>query len=270
MTIQVGLIGRNISYSRSPDIFRVIGESIGQPVQCCVFDIEKESLAALIESLRASALVGCSVTIPYKTDIIRYLDTLDPSAASLQSVNSIQISQGSLTGHNTDHFGFDEMLASAKINPGTSALILGAGGASRAVIASLLDAGLQVTICCRNETQYAESAVLFYEKMSRLSYRQWSEKIESDEYQIVVNTTPLGGANDKSAPCPLQFAKSSGQYFDLNYNADNGWLAAGSSAGWETYDGSRMLIWQAIRSFEIWTGRKVDSQVIYQQVFGHP
>lgn len=268
MTIQVGLIGRNISYSRSPDIFRAIGDSIGHSVQCAVFDREKDSLEATLDFLRTSELVGCSVTIPFKTDIIRYLDTLDPFAGSLQSVNSIQISQGSLTGHNTDHFGFGEMLASVKINPGTRALILGAGGASRAVIASLLDAGMQVTICCRNETQYAESVALFFEKKSSFSYHRWFDTIDSDGFQVVVNTTPLGGANDSSALCPLSFANTTGIYLDLNYNAENRWLATASSAGWETYDGSRMLIWQAIRSFEIWTGRKVEFQVIYQRVFG--
>ncbi len=268
MTIQVGLIGRNITYSRSPDIFRAIGDSIGHSVQCAVFDREKDSLEATLDFLRTSELVGCSVTIPYKTDIIHLLDRLDPTAASLQSVNSIEISQGSLTGHNTDHLGFGEMLASAKINPGTRALILGAGGASRAVIASLLDAGIQVTICCRNETQYAESVALFHEKRSRFTYHRWSDNIDSDGFHVVVNTTPLGGANSPAAPCPLHITKTRGHYFDLNYNADNRWLAAARLAGWETYAGSRMLIWQAIRSFEIWTGSKVEFQVIYQKVFG--
>jgi shikimate dehydrogenase len=210
------------------------------------------------------------VTIPFKTDIIRYLDTLDPSAGSLQSVNSIQILHGSLTGYNTDQFGFSAMLTSTKISPGARALILGAGGASRAVIASLLDAGIQVTICCRNETQYAESVALCFEKKSSVSYHRWSESIDSDGFQVVVNTTPLGGANNASAPCPLPFENTTGIYFDLNYNAENRWLAAARLAGWETYDGSRMLIWQAIRSFEIWTGRKVEFQVIYQRVFGRP
>lgn len=268
MNIRVGLIGRQISHSRSLQIFQAIAEITGNPIDFVRHDIVAGDLKERVQQLRDDRYLGCSVTNPYKESVIRFLDCLDSSAARLHAVNSIAVHQGKLTGYNTDQAGFDCLLEQANLRNKQRGLIFGAGGAARAVVAALLARETEITVACRQVDQFDVLREIFATRSHLLSYVNSSAKMTAEGFQFVVNTTPLGGANQAETPCIFNFGHATGCYFDLNYNQPNSWIDSARAAGWSVQDGSCMLVAQATRSLEIWTGIKVDINLLHQKVFG--
>ena len=193
-------------------------------------------------------LCGLNVTIPHKESVIKFLDELDPVAEAIGAVNCIAIADGKLTGHNTDGYGFLTSLHewinrfSLTLPPG--ALILGTGGASRAVSWSLRKLGVDVQLVSRRPGP------------GLLTYNDLDEQVMR-QHALIVNTTPLGTWPDvDSCPAlPWQYIQPLHLLYDLVYNPpETLFLKMGRKQGAATTNGLRMLELQADRSWDIWNG----------------
>ncbi|UCE25902.1 MAG: shikimate dehydrogenase [Candidatus Zixiibacteriota bacterium] len=273
-----GVVGHHISYSQSPQIFEVIASALNLEHSFVLHDIDPSTFDEQFPQVLASGIDGFSVTIPHKNRVVKFLDRIDPVAALLRAVNSVRIRDGQVTGFSTDGDGFAIPLEKHREElMGGKALIFGAGGAATAVIH-----------CLHTRFGTARFYVLGRdrEKLNRFasSLAQGIPEVELDtltiseyaavrdeNYSIVVNCTPLGGWNHPNAtPLPGDFVWRPGRvYYDLSYNEGNKIVAQARQRSMIAYDGSAMLVGQALRSFHLWTGYSVAFDNVYRAVFGN-
>ncbi len=236
--LRCGLLGRSLSHSYSPAIHAGFGT-----YEYRLYEKEPEALAAF---LRSHAWDGLNVTIPYKKTVIPFCDSLSEAARRIGSVNTlVRRTDGTIFGDNTDAYGFSCQLRSANIDPrGKKALVFGSGGASAAVCDVLSQSGAEVIVISRSGTD---------------NYQNLSRHADAD---ILVNTTPLGMyPNNGSSPIDLsQFPACSG-VLDVVYNpARTALLLQAESRGIPRAGGLVMLVAQAARSSERFTGSSVSEQ----------
>jgi shikimate dehydrogenase len=274
-----GLIGHRVSYSKSGDVFRAIFSHIGKEGAFDIFDVAPGDFQAQLVELVKDGVQGLSVTIPYKQAVMEYLQETDTIARALEAVNSVSIDSGALCGFNTDCYGFSLPLGKygEKLKHGT-ALILGCGGAARAAVYSLYTdyelrrftvlgrKGLKLTEFRRSLERHLHQAKITPVVEQEARSRDW----ERASYDIVVNGTPLGGWNyPNEHPLPKELRWRAGKiYYDINYNEGNNVVKSARDAGLIVIDGSAMLVGQALRSFDIWTGETVPFGPVYERVFG--
>lgn len=237
-----GLIGKNISYSFSAGYFTQKFESLGLEnhfYRNYHLD-EIEQIKSILTD--TPGLKGLNVTIPYKEAVIPYLDQIDPEAAAIGAVNTIAFQNGKTYGYNTDTYGFQISVTPLIDAEVQKALVLGTGGASKAIVYSLRKMGLAVTLVSRASGE------------NTLTYQELNEAIMSD-HQLIVNCTPLGtypNITDKpDIPYPLLTEKH--VLYDLVYNPkETAFLKEGTSRGCSVLNGYEMLVHQAEKAWEIW------------------
>ena len=237
-----GLIGRNISYSFSRKFFAEKFAAEGIDATYENFDLQ--DISEFPEVLRKHPdLRGLNVTIPYKEAIFPFLNRLDPEALEIGAVNTIKVdSDGSLTGFNTDHEGFTGAIKPFLKTHHQKALILGTGGASKAVTYALLKLGIEPLAVSRKPS-----------KNGILDTSLSGEILE--EYKVIINTTPLGThPNTEEFPAlPIAFLDNRHLLFDLIYNPPQTKLMQLAMAqGATVLNGRKMLELQALKAWEIW------------------
>ena len=270
-----GMVGHNTAYSKSPDIFKAIFGIKKVTGSFTNLVIEPEEFEARFRELASGDLQGLSVTIPFKNAVLPFLDDIDPVAEALQAVNSVLIKEGKLYGFNTDSHGFSLALRpfAERLKHGR-ALVFGNGGVAKAVIYSLYTyyEVRRFTVVGRSQKRLNEFRKSLQKQISGIAIETSvsSEQISSSTIDIIVNCTPLGGWNSpEDSPFSKGFDWSCGKiYYDLNYNTGNRLIEKAKSSGLATIDGSMMLVGQAIRSFNIWTGEDVAFEAVYERVFG--
>lgn len=253
-----GLIGNPLGHSFSASYFGKKFEEEGIDAQYMNFPLERMSD---IESLlnREPTLSGLNVTVPYKQEIIPYLDALSATAEKIQAVNTISLirEEGrlSLMGDNTDVIGFRRSLEDHLKPHHTSALVLGTGGSSKAVLYVLTQLGIGYTIVSRTAgTNSGDGLPEQNSGIRRLTYGELDKKLIG-ETPLIINTTPLGmHPNVESFPnIPYQSITPLHLLFDLVYNpSKTKFLAEGERSGAAVVNGYDMLIFQAEASWEIW------------------
>jgi shikimate dehydrogenase len=236
---KLGLIGYPLGHTFSPDYFTKKFKELG------LFD--SEYLAYPIESIELvdeicrSGIDGINVTIPYKEQVIPFLDELSEEAYDIGAVNTIRIRDGRRTGYNTDTYGFEWSLKNfLRVNPVKSALVLGTGGASKAVKYVLKNMGISITVVSRNNDHMTYADID-------------ADIIERNE--LIVNTTPLGmSPNINECPdLPYSFLSEKHFLYDLIYNPEKTlFLKKGELQGCSVKNGYEMLVLQAEKSWEIW------------------
>lgn len=237
-----GLVGRNISYSFSRKYFTEKFTKEGIAATYENFDLQdvKEFPEVIASN---PELKGLNVTIPYKEAIFPFLDTLDPVAKQIGAVNTLKITEGGhLTGYNTDYFGFTEALKPFLKPHHKKALILGTGGASKAVNYALESLEIGTTFVSRSPSKNA------------ISYEDLSEQI-IEEHTVIVNTTPLGTSpkTEEFPALPVQHIGSRHLLFDLIYNPPKtALMQLAQSRGATVLNGEKMLELQALKAWEIW------------------
>ena len=258
-TAVYGIVAGNTSYSVSPWMhnagFKAAGlNSVFVPLQ--VADLEAFMKRMVLPETREVDLnfKGFSVTNPHKRSIIPYLDEVDATAAKIGAVNTVRIEDGKLFGYNTDAPGFIEPLKRAFGDlTGHRVLVFGAGGAARACIFAMKNEGAVVTVTARNVEKGQTVADEF-----EVEYRPPSdEKPAADDFEIVVNATPLGTAGNSEQFAVLDSAQMKGLklVYDLIYNpVETTLIREAKAAGVPTIGGLEMLIAQGGKQFEIWTG----------------
>ena len=269
------MIGHNTAYSKSPDIFKAIFAIKNVSGSFVNMTATPDEFETRFKELAAGDIQGLSITIPYKRVVIPFLDDIDPVATALEAVNSVWVKNGTLNGFNTDSHGFSLALRphAEKLKHGR-ALVLGCGGAAKAAVYSLYTyyEVKEFTVVARNAEHLDEFRKSLQRQISGIALTTvvMGTSVTDDQPDIVVNCTPVGGWNSPdSSPFVIGFNWPQGKiYFDLNYNTDNQLVAAARSVGMIAIDGSMMLVGQAIRSFNIWTGEDVNFDEVYRRVFG--
>lgn len=239
-----GLIGFPLSHSFSKKYFseKFINENI-QGVEYGSYPLEDISaLAALLKS--EPMLVGLNVTIPYKEKVIPFLDELSDEVMEIGACNCISIKDSKLKGYNTDVIGFEKSLLKKLMPHHQQALVLGTGGAAKAVYFILRKHHIPFLKVSRTNGENQ----IKYESLSK-------EIIES--HQLIVNTTPLGMFPDMNTfpPIPYEYLGSQHYLFDLVYNPEKTiFLSRGEERGAAIENGADMLVDQAEASWDIWMG----------------
>jgi shikimate dehydrogenase len=237
-----GLIGKNISYSFSKSFFTEKFRIENRKDTYENFDIQDISLFPdIIRS--TEGLKGLNVTVPYKESIIPFLDGLDKEAERIGAVNTIKIKKdGRLIGYNSDHFGFAKAIEDFFPFPKKTALVLGSGGASKAVRYVLDTMSFEYTVVSRRKTENA------------LSYEELTQKVMED-HLLIINCTPVGTFPNITAypHIPYQYISHDHMLFDLIYNPDKTeFLKLGFASGARISNGLKMLEQQALKSWSIW------------------
>lgn len=239
MKHRFGLIGRNISYSFSAEFFNKKFDK--QNISDAVYEIfDLKEIEEVQKIFRDKSLKGINVTIPYKEKIKKYLDEISPEAAEIGAVNCISINQGIKKGYNTDVYGFEESLKPLLNKQHRAALILGSGGASKAVAYVLRKLGIDYKIVSRT---------------GEISYKNLNREI-IENHQLIINCTPLGTFPEiNSKPeIPYEFLNSEHFLYDLVYNPEQTlFLTLAKSRGAQIKNGLEMLKLQAEKSWEIWS-----------------
>jgi shikimate dehydrogenase len=251
-----GLIGHPISHSLSPTFQNRLIEMYDVNACYLAFDITEDSISKVTQAMNTLNICGLNVTVPHKENIIQYLDHLDESAANIRAVNTIGWIDGELIGYNTDVLGFVRLIDSLNIDsPEIEAIVLGAGGAARAVIQALMLRGYKNIKLFNRTISKAESLV---ENLgfSSISVKPLDEYVP-DNNQLIINTTSVGLRVGES-PIVIDRYLENTYVVDVIYNpVQTTLLKMATKHGIKTCNGLSMLLYQGIRSFEIWHGINV-------------
>ena len=260
-----GVIGDPIEHTMSPVMHNAAFSKLGLDYVYVAFRVKSEELAGAIKGMRALNLSGLNVTIPHKVNIIPLLDSLDPLAEKIGAVNTVVNKDGSLTGFNTDASGFLRALRDKGVTPeGKDVVILGAGGAARAISFILADKKANLLILNRlEEMDWAEELAgkissVFGKEVRALELTEANLGTALDKAELLVNATSVGmSPNTDLTPVPTGLLRPNLVIFDIVYNPIKTRLTTeASQAGCETVMGLDMLTWQGALAFEMWTGKK--------------
>jgi len=275
----LGLIGYPLGHSLSPPIHGAALNALGLEGQYELYPIPplpegKEALADLLDQIKAGEIHGLNVTIPHKQNVIPLLDHLTPAAQAIGAVNTIFCNEDQLVGDNTDAPGFWGDLHRLLGDSGQkhSALVLGSGGAARAVVYMLLTQDISVTLSARHEDQeeahqLSQSLSTDEQKIQVVETGQWSHDIR--QHDLIVNCTPVGmhplvehSPWPQGTPLPPHAA-----VYDLVYNPrQTVFTNQAQTAGLPATTGKGMLVEQAALAFERWTGQEAPRDVMHSAV----
>lgn len=267
--------GDPVGHSLSPAIHNHAFREQGISAVYVAQRVRPPDLAAAVLGARACGLAGWNLTLPHKEAVLALLDDLAPSAARIGAVNTVVRRQdGALVGHNTDASGFLEPLAArCDFRPaGRTAVLLGAGGAARAIAFGLAEAGL-ARLHLRNRTVGRAEALgaelqrafpalqVAVGSLAEIAGEVWAEA------DLVVQATAAGHGGEV-APLPdPQALPAAAVVADIGYGpAAAGWLAAAAASGQRTLDGLWMLVGQAALAFQLWTGRSFDVAAMHARL----
>ena len=265
-----GILGYPIGHSLSPQMYAAAFKAAGVPNYNYIpLEIPAGKLYFAVEGIKGLDFRGVNVTIPHKSTIMKYLDAIDSDAMVIGAVNTVVNDGGILTGYNTDVFGFLAALAEANFLPeDCHAVILGAGGAARAILWGLCKrrAGY-ITIGARNsqKAQALANDFLSYGNVEAFDWLSDDFKEIIQTADILINTTPLGMAPhvDDMPPVDLKLLPEGALVYDIIYNpAETKLLRTAKELGYPTLDGLSMLLLQGKEAYRLYTGQLPDLKVM--------
>jgi len=267
------IIGHPIGHSMSPVMHNAALKDLGLNFVYVAYDIKPNQLNGAIKGLKALGIMGFNVTIPYKERIIKYLDKLDPLAKRIGAINTVKNENGFLIGRNTDALGAQKGLldAGCKIQ-GKKVVILGAGGAAKAISYILAEDANKMIIANRTEKRAIELVKNLKQNFkANAEGKSYSEKILREELrdaEILINTTPIGMyPNINQSPIPKELLHPELFVFDVIYNPlETQLLRYAKDIGCNTLSGLEMLISQGILAFEWWTNKKPNTNLMKRKV----
>ncbi len=277
--IQLGLTGYPLGHSLSPKLHAAAFKSVGLEGEYQLYPVAPDDPAGLPQLLgrvRSVELQGLNVTIPHKQTVIPLLDELTPSAQAIGAVNTVFLKDGKLTGHNTDAPGFTvDLKRSLGVESAGRVLVLGTGGAARAVVYALLTGGWDVTLAVRAaDTGMAEALIESFKRVTAHGVSGYvlleAEPLRPllDGVRLLVNTTPLGMFPDvELTPWPEGLPYPQAAVYDVVYNPrETLFVKQARAAGLRAETGLGMLVSQAALSFETWTGRAPSIDAMFAAV----
>ncbi len=259
-----GLLGYPLGHSLSPLIHKEVMALCGVEGDYSLYETPRESFENGIEGVMKN-LNGFNVTIPYKTDILPFIDKLCGEAALMETVNTVKNEKDKLFGYNTDCIGFLRSLEGAGMEIGKSVLICGSGGVSRMFAFVCAKKGAEVTLAVRpSGLEKAEKLKAEIENKLGASVLVTTLDGVNKGYSLIVNGTPAGMYPDTdSSPLKKEAVLLSEAVFDAVYNpAETKLLSYAKEGGLKYVNGLPMLVWQAAVAQEIWNGVEVSQKNI--------
>lgn len=259
------LLGHPVSHSFSPYIHNFLAEKYDIDMSYVCFDVVENEVENALKGIKALGMIGSNVTIPYKIKVIDYLDEVDHHATIIGAVNTIKNENGKLIGYNTDGVGFIKSVSDAgHILKGKTAMVLGAGGASRAITVELAAAGVAQLIICNHTLAKAQDLGAHIKAhFKEVTIETRSLDITEADLQgvdFLINTTPVGMSKQKDL-CPIDEGITPPQGLvvcDIVYTPhDTKLLLWAKANGLQVVHGIGMLINQAVHSFYLWTNQEV-------------
>ncbi|MBR2520371.1 MAG: shikimate dehydrogenase [Selenomonadaceae bacterium] len=265
-----GILGYPVVHSMSPQVYAAAFKAAGLKNYTYIpIPIQPGKLMLAVEGIKGLNFRGVNVTIPHKTTILKYLDAIDSDALGIGAVNTVVNDGGMLTGYNTDVAGFLAALKEANFLPeDCNAVILGAGGAARAVLWGLCKRRAEfITIGARNP-QKADALAKDFMQYGSVEGLDWNSEQFKDAMRtadILINTTPLGMFPnvDDMPPVDLKLLPEGALVYDIVYNpAETKLLRTAKELGYPTLDGMSMLLLQGKESYRLYTGKIPDMKVM--------
>jgi len=277
VTKRAGVIGHPVGHSISPAVYGAAFKAAGIDATYEAWDTPPDTLEGRVNALRGADFYGANVTIPHKVAIREFLDETADTAAKAGAVNTIVHEGDRLIGHNTDVTGFARSLREdagfdAK---GKRAMLLGSGGAARAVALALIQEGAQLVYVVGRKPKKIERLVLDLKPLTpagtTVTWAYWGDgsyrTMVQRDADLVVNCTPVGmnsgdAAGESVLPADLMQART--VFFDLVYNpVETPFVAAAKSSGAKAVSGLGMLVYQAADTFKLWTGQDADTSAMF-------
>jgi shikimate dehydrogenase len=256
------LIGDPVEHTMSPAMHNAAFQKMGLDYLYIPFRVVPEQLSQAVAGLRALNVAGFNVTIPHKVAVIPLLHSLDPLAEKIGAINTVVNINGKLKGYNTDAEGFYRVLLEQGFSPqGKNIVLLGAGGAARAIAYILAEQGARLTILNRlQELDWAENIAQFilddlHKEVKFFELGDIAEAMPGAD--LLVNATSVGMTPaDDVSPVPAALLEKVPVVFDIVYNPlKTRLLKEAAAAGAKTITGIDMLAWQGALAFEKWTGK---------------
>lgn len=264
------MLAHPAGHSISPTMHNAAFEKLGINAHYEALDVPPDSLEAVVAGLRQKDVYGANVTIPHKLAVLPLMDALSEAAKQIGAVNTIVNEEGKLHGHNTDATGFLRALRDdGQFSPKSKRVVmLGAGGAARAVAYALLKAGVaDLGVYNRTESK-AETLVNDFSPLGAISHlpeETLNQAIQAAD--LLVNTTSVGmekaGLDPKVSPLKEGNLPARGFVSDLVYRPETTQLMRDAmAAGLKVQNGLPMLVYQGAESFECWTGQSAPAKVM--------
>ncbi len=257
-----GVVGSPIRHSLSPVMHN--SAFLAEGLNAVYLAFETEDIRACLKGMKGLGIKGMSVTIPYKSEVMPLLDEVDNQAAVIGAVNTIVNRDGRLTGYNTDALGALRALEENTELSGKRCIIIGAGGAARAIGHILKEKGLDLTLANRS----VERGIALCKALDCRFVNM--EEVVNERGDILINTTPVGMMPDEgSCPVPEKLLKKGMVVMDIIYNPlETRLLAMAKARGCRAVNGLAMFIYQGAEQFRMWTGREAPIKVMFEAVKG--
>ncbi|WP_057764893.1 shikimate dehydrogenase [Cytobacillus praedii] len=252
------VIGDPIAHSMSPAMHNDLFQAYGIDAHYQPLHVRRENLKEAVIGLKAIGTAGFNITIPHKETIIPLLDKLDPLAEAIGAVNTVVNEDGKFVGYNTDGSGYLQgLLTLLPTIKEKNILIIGAGGAARALYFTLAQAGVNRLDICNRTTQKAEQLINecpFHVPSAAIGKEEAEKKLA--DYQLLIQTTPIGmSPNIESLPLSLHNLETDALVSDIIYNPlETKILREAKNKGAKIQNGLDMFVYQGALAFEKWTG----------------
>ena len=255
-----GIFGYPVEHSLSPAMHNAAFKSLGLDFCYVPFPVHPEHLHDAVKAIKALNFTGVNVTVPHKEKVIPFLDEINEESSFIGAVNTIVNSNGSLKGYNTDGRGFMLSLSENGVSlAGKDILVIGSGGASRAIAYYLCQKSKSVTIYNRTRER-GERLVRDLKKLyNNVSLQDSISHIK--DFHLIVNATSVGLKKEDPAPFDTSSLKKNQIIYDLIYKKTR-LIREASRKGCRVIDGSGMLLCQGMLSFQLWTGMKPPREVM--------
>jgi len=273
--IITALIGKPTSHSVSPELFALYAKEFNLEYSHLKIDVESKNLSSSLSAIKKLNFKGLNVTLPLKSKIIKYMDMVDPEAKAIGAVNTVVNIEGKLLGYNTDSYGaITTIKQRVKKLKNTAVLVLGTGGASRALVFGLLKEGAIVTVAFRKPKSDRTMSMLkdFRNKVNFIENSEYNLAKNTATSQIICNATSCGmNPEMNQSPLSLEVLRSAAKssdlsqklFFDVIFNPyktlflNNAFKFKANIQG-----GTEMMIYQGVKAFKLWTGYQVSSKTI--------
>lgn len=274
MAQRYGILAFPAGYSLSPDIHNAAFKALNIDAEYDVFDVPEDRFKDFMKCLKIDPVSGLSVSLPYKENVLNYMHVLDEDSEKIGAVNTVVNRNGVFHGYNTDFIGSNRALEEAEGDlKGKNVVILGAGGASRAIIYGLLKAGANVVGILNRNKERADALAEEFSKMFKVNIgsdslddlakrKPFSKKLEKGN-SILIQTTsiwtimPDMGEEEVNEFCPKEYVQVFSTVMDIVYNPKmTPLLKIAKNLKKKIVSGDRMFLHQAFEQFKLWTGQE--------------
>lgn len=268
-----GLIGNPVEHTMSPAIQNTLAAATGENLVYVPFHVPAGQVKEAVEGALALNLLGCNVTVPYKSDVIPYLKEIDGLAEKIGAVNTLVRVPGGFKGYNTDMPGLYRAMREDGVTiENEEVLILGAGGVARAVAMLLAEKGAARAIFLNRTVEKAEKVA---EEVNRVAGREFAGALALEDHRrlsgertyLCIQATNVGmfPKTEEAVIEDEAFYRKLHTGYDLIFNpAKTRFMELTQKAGGRAFNGLKMLLWQGVIAYELWTGRQVDNDVAGQ------